>query len=383
MVVRDRLKEMQTASPHCTPGEDVEIEMRPLKGKDKVGADGMAAFLLVAEEINGKVDEVKKNVEDMRKTQRLILSEPSRAERDKHQARHSDLVDANKKLGSRVQKLIKEEQAKLEALEEKGKHSSQVLNEIRLKRTQIQTASNRFLEIWTEYNTLQVQFREKVKEDLVKCLKVTNNQLTEEEIEEKIDAGEGVFSASIMQETAQAKEQLARVENRHKDIKKLEEGITEIHSMFMDLAILVEQQGEMVTRIEDHIMTASKDVENAAVNLKKAKGWQEAARKKKVILGIIAIVVVLILLLVILSEFGAFSGGGGETRIIEKNNYIYVMPDGSRVESEEPRDDLKMHEVPSTATTTTKLVSSESSISDGANEDFELEWEDIKEDTPP
>ena len=63
------------------------------------------------------------------------------------------------------------------------------------------------------------------------------------------------------------------------------------------------------------ISAASKDVENAAVNLKKAKGWQEAARKKKVdidlvsassilvyllfqvILGIIAIVVVLILLL--------------------------------------------------------------------------------------
>ena len=64
-----------------------------------------------------------------------------------------------------------------------------------------------------------------------------------------------------------------------------------------------------------NISDASKDVENAAVNLKKAKGWQEAARKKKVdtdlvsassilvyllfqvILGIIAIVVVLILLL--------------------------------------------------------------------------------------
>ena len=187
----------------------------------------------------------------------------------------------------------------MQALEEKGKHSSQVLNEIRLKRTQIQTASNRFLEIWTEYNTLQVQFREKVKEDLVKCLKVSNNQLTEEEIEEKIDAGEGVFSASTMQETAQAEEQLARVENRYKDIKKLEEGITEIHSMFMDLAILVEQQGEMVTRIEDHIMTAGMDVENASKKLDDAKRLQDAARKKKVILGIIAIVVVLILLLVL------------------------------------------------------------------------------------
>ena len=30
-----------------------------------------------------------------------------------------------------------------------------------------------------------------------------------------------------------------------------------------------------------------------------------------------------------------------------QNNYIYVMPDGSRVESEEPRDDLKLHEVSS------------------------------------
>ena len=60
-----------------------------------------------------------------------------------------------------------------------------------------------------------------------------------------------------------------------------------------------------------------------------------------------------------------------------QNNYIYVMPDGSRVESEEPRDDLKMHEVSPTASTTTKVVSSESSNSDGANEDFELEWEDI------
>jgi len=378
MVVRDRLKEMQEASPHCVAGEDVEIEMKPLKGKEKAGADGMATFLVVAEEINGKVDEVKKNVEDMRKTQRLIISEPSRAERDKHQARHSDLVDANKHLGRRVQKLIKEEQEKLVALEEKGKHSSQVLNEIRLKRTQIQTASNRFLEIWTEYNTLQVQFREKVKEDLVKCLRVTNNQLTEEEIEEKIDAGEGVFSASIMQETAQAKEQLARVENRHKDIKRLEEGITEIHSMFMDLAMLVEQQGEMVTRIEDHINTASIDVEKGRENLSKAETLQKSARKKKVILGILAVVVVLILLLVILSEFGAFSGGGGETKIIERTNYIYVMPDGTKKEFDEPQKNLEM--VPSSPTTivteSAPSAASESEGYEGSAPADEWEWEE-------
>merc|ERR1719464_307080 len=132
----------------------------------------------------------------------------------------------------------------------------------------------------------------------------------------------------------------------------------------MDLAMLVEQQGEMVTRIEDHIMTAGIDVEKGRENLSKAETWQKAARKKKVILGILAVVVVLILLLVILSEFGAFSGGDGETRIIERNNYIYVMPDGTRVESEVPRDDLKVHQIPATTTTTSTTTTSVPIISD-------------------
>ena len=45
MVVRDRLKEMQTASPHCTPGEDVESEMKPLKGKAGVVAERLLCIL--------------------------------------------------------------------------------------------------------------------------------------------------------------------------------------------------------------------------------------------------------------------------------------------------------------------------------------------------
>ena len=74
--------------------------------------------------------------------------------------------------------------------------------------------------------------------------------------------------------------------------------------MFTDLAMLVEQQGEMVTRIEDHINSeqiittvvvivsifsaASIDVEKGRENLSKAETLQKSARKKKVkkILGI-------------------------------------------------------------------------------------------------
>ena len=45
--------------------------------------DDMDAFLVVVEEIYSTMDEVEENVEKMKKMQRLIITEPSRAEKDK------------------------------------------------------------------------------------------------------------------------------------------------------------------------------------------------------------------------------------------------------------------------------------------------------------
>ena len=43
-------------------------------------------------------------------------------------------------------------------------------------------------------------------------------------------------------ETQQAKQSLADIEARHRDIIKLENSIRELHDMFMDMAMLVESQ---------------------------------------------------------------------------------------------------------------------------------------------
>lgn len=49
-------------------------------------------------------------------------------------------------------------------------------------------------------------------------------------------------SSQIIMETQQAKQTLADIEARHADIVKLERSIQELHDMFMDMAMLVEQQ---------------------------------------------------------------------------------------------------------------------------------------------
>lgn len=43
-------------------------------------------------------------------------------------------------------------------------------------------------------------------------------------------------------DTAQAKQSLKDIEARHNDILKLEKSITELRDMFLDMAMLVEQQ---------------------------------------------------------------------------------------------------------------------------------------------
>ena len=129
MVVRDRLKELQEKSKYYKEGEVEEIEMKPLNPKDKLD---MKSFFQSAEEIALGVSEIESNVEKMRTLQIRVLTEPSRTERDKLQAEHSDLADINKSLGGKVQRLIKNEIEANNKLESKSLTSHQIA-ELRLR----------------------------------------------------------------------------------------------------------------------------------------------------------------------------------------------------------------------------------------------------------
>ena len=155
MAVKDRLKELQENSKYYKEGDFDEIEMKPLNPKSK---NNFNEFLQSAEEIALGLSEIEKNMAEMRVLQKRILTEPSKEERDKFSAEHSNLLDINKGLGGKVQRLIKNEieaNNKLESKSGSGMNSNQ-LAELRLRKTQIATQANRYLEIWSEYNTLQV-----------------------------------------------------------------------------------------------------------------------------------------------------------------------------------------------------------------------------------
>lgn len=264
------------------------------------GRDGfMDEFFAEVEEIREMIDKIQANVEEVKKKHSAILSAPQTDEKVKQEL--EDLMADIKKTANKVR-------AKLKVIEqniEQEEHTNKSSADLRIRKTQHSTLSRKFVEVMTEYNRTQTDYRERCKGRIQRQLEITGRQTTNEELEEMLEQGNpAVFTQGIIMETQQAKQTLADIEARHADIIKLENSIRELHDMFMDMAMLVESQGELVDRIEFHVTQATDHVVVGRGELQLAEDYQTKARKKKVLIIICLIIVVSILIVCIAFSFG-------------------------------------------------------------------------------
>jgi t-SNARE complex subunit (syntaxin) len=103
-----------------------------------------------------------------------------------------------------------------------------------------------------------------------------------EEIDEAIESGDTqIFAKAILdkERKQQAVSALKYVENKSNDIKRLEQSILELHNLFLDMAILVEAQGELIDQIEYNVTQAVDNTKSAVENLRGANKYQRKSRK--------------------------------------------------------------------------------------------------------
>ncbi|KAF2893781.1 hypothetical protein ILUMI_12392, partial [Ignelater luminosus] len=206
-----------------------------------------------------------------------------------------------KKTANKVRAKLKVIEQSIETEEQTNKSSA----DLRIRKTQHSTLSRKFVEVMTEYNRTQTDYRERCKGRIQRQLEITGRQTTNEELEEMLEQGNpAVFTQGIIMETQQAKQTLADIEARHADIIKLENSIRELHDMFMDMAMLVENQGEMIDRIEYHVEHAVDYVQTATQDTKKALKYQSKARRKKIMILICVSILIVILVSTVAGYFG-------------------------------------------------------------------------------
>ena len=73
----------------------------------------------------------------------------------------------------------------------------------------------------------------------------------------------------------------AKVAGKYQDVLTLEQSVAELHQMFLDFALLTEQQGELLDQIEFQVKQAGDYVEEANVDVHQAIEYQKSIRKKQ------------------------------------------------------------------------------------------------------
>lgn len=286
-MTKDRLAALKAAQPD---DEDVTIGIEEKGGY-------MEDFFREVEDIRENIGRMQENVEEVKKTHSAILSAPQTDEKVKQHL--EDMMADIKKSANRVRAKLKQMESGIEQLEQINMMSA----EFRIRKTQHSMLSQKFVEVMTDYNKTQTDYRERCKARIQRQLEITGRSTTTEEVEEMLESGNpAIFTQGIMTDTQQAKQTLADIEARHADIIKLENSIRELHDMFMDMAMLVESQGEMIDRIEFHVSGALEYVEEAVKDTKKAMEYQRKARRKQFCI-IICVLILLIFLGSMLTPF--------------------------------------------------------------------------------
>lgn len=291
-MTKDRLAALKAAQGD----DDVAVTV-----EDSHETGFMEDFFAEVEEIRENITKIQTNVEEVKKKHSAILSAPQTDEKIKQEL--EDLMASIKKTANKVRAKLKVMEQNIEQLEQTRMMSA----DFRIRKTQHSMLSQKFVEVMTDYNKTQTDYRERCKARIQRQLEITGKVTTDDELEDMLESGNpAIFTQGIIMETQQAKQTLADIEARHADIIKLENSIRELHDMFMDMAMLVESQGEMIDRIEYHCEHAQEYVQSAKQDTKKALVYQSKARRKLIIIIIIVIIVIIIIALIIAGSLDAF-----------------------------------------------------------------------------
>ncbi|CAH9063552.1 unnamed protein product [Cuscuta europaea] len=161
-------------------------------------------------------------------------------------------------------------------------------------RKNLADSMNRFNELRQK---MAAEYRETVQR---RYQTVTGETPAEAVVDALISTGESeTFLQKAIREQGRAEVMgtVGEIQERHAAVKEVERNLKELHQVFLDMAVLVESQGEQLDDIESHVNRANSFVRGGTQNLQVARKHQKSTRKWTCIGIIILLAVILIIVL--------------------------------------------------------------------------------------
>jgi len=280
--------------------DDTNYEMNEVRSTTNLTAglsggaqDSMSGFYEEISSIQGSLKQFNDNVSRISELHSRSINITDEAAGQRNTAELEDLVADTSALSGTLKRRIK-------ALERQGGSG----RDGQIKKQQTGLVKSKFVEAIQNYQTVEQQHRQKYKQRLERQYKIVKPDATPDEVRAAVedDSGGGqVFSQALRNSNRFGESRAAyrEVQERHKDIQKIERTLTELAQLFNDMSILVEQQDETVDAIEDAAVHVEKDTEVGLGHTTQAVTSARAARKKRwICFGLMVLLLVIIAVII-------------------------------------------------------------------------------------
>lgn len=274
---------------------DVKSTTNLTAGLSVGGQESMSDFYDEISSIQGSLKQFNDNVSRISELHSRSINTTDEAAAQRNAAELEDLVADTGALSDTLKRRIK-------ALERQRGSA----RDAQVRKQQTGLVKSKFMEAIQSYQTVEQQHRQKYRQRLERQYKIVKPDATPEEIRAVVedDNGGQIFSQALLNTNryGESKAAYREVQERHKDIQKIERTLAELAQLFNDMSILVEQQDETLDVIEETAAHVEKDTEAGLGHTMKAVESARSARKKRWIcfgLFILLLVIVAIIIAVV------------------------------------------------------------------------------------
>ncbi|CAO3587392.1 unnamed protein product [Absidia cylindrospora] len=263
---------------------------------DSNGLMSIEAFFSEVEEIKELNRLIHSNISDIEEMHGAALVNISEEQMSQNARRLDTMVKDTAKLNNETKNRIK-------GIELSNARMPANSGDLPMRKTQHAALKKKFIESIQRYQDIERTYQQKFRQRVERQIRIVQPDATSDEIERVLDSDEAsqIFTQSLMQtnRSGQARAVLSEVQSRHDDIKKIEKTILELHQLFMDMQMMIEQQGEVLNQVEVHAETAAHDLEQGNKDVSRAIVSAKATRAKKWCCFVIFIIILIVVAILV------------------------------------------------------------------------------------
>ena len=261
-----------------------------------------AAGPVIMQDFFAEVQEIKQSMELMRNNVRLMeeshsenLTAMSTDQSRRWSNQLEELTQATNRIVAQVRDRLKELDEANKEHAARYKSTTEGATESRIRTNMHGSLTRKFVELMADYQDLQTRYKTKYRERMERQYRIINPTATKEEVQVVVENPQAdLFSQQIAGQTA-VRNALADIQDRHKDLLRLETSINELHQLFLDVSVLVEAQGELLNQIEHAVGNSVINTGGALEELRRANHYKR--RKREFDCWVASVILIIIVIL--------------------------------------------------------------------------------------